>query len=377
MHLPLDPSEVRDVFFASQRLLKAGNLDELRTETLTTLQRLFKADKSNFFLSDGDAYQPGLDLGKVVTNGVSEKNFRLFRQYYHHLDPFKNILKKQNRPPEVMTFDQIMPFQKLLKTEYYNDFLKPQNIHDQLTIYLNSENCFIGVAALFRPKNSPVFSSDDKAKAKLMVPFLTAAMERAISFKKNRVLEDTIRSITPDLPYEGIVLLDQSLTPQYYDDAADDILSRLHRSDRQQRSFPEDLPEELQQAVRNMSSDIKSLDPKEIPRTEVKLSSPTEAKPVIAQLRVLLCDNNTPKILICFNPTNKPMRSDSTLRKMGISTRELDIIHLVAKGEKNSEIASTLFISNYTVENHLRSIYRKMNVKNRTALVCKILKSSA
>ncbi len=375
MHLPLYHSEARNVLFASQRLLKARSIEELRKETLTTLQRLFKVGKSAFFLSNLDMRRPKLDFGRVVKNGISENDFRLFRRYYCQLDPFKNTIKKQKRLPEVITFDQIMPFQKLIKTEYYNDFLKPQNIHDQLTIYLSSGNCLMGVASLFRPKSFPVFSSDDKSKAKLMLPFLTAAMERAISLKKSRELEVAIRAVTSDLPYEGMLILDQSLTPEYYDDGADAILNRLHRSDRQHSIFPEDLPEELQHAAKQLSSEIKSLDPKEIPCTKVAFSTENDAKPVTAQLRVFLNDNNPPHILICFNPTNKPMKSDATLRKMGISKRELDVIQLIAKGKKNSEIASTLFISHYTVENHLRSIYRKMDVKNRTTLVFKLMKT--
>ena len=357
--------------------MEARSVEELRKETLTTLQGLFKAEKSNFFLTNGDIRHPGLDLGKVITNGVSEKNFRLFRRYYHQLDPFKNMIQKQARLPEVLTFDQIMPFRKLIKTEYYNDFLKPQNIHDQLTIYLRSGDCLVGVAALFRPKNFPTFSSDDKAKAKIMVPFLNAAMERAISLKKSKELETAICAVTPDLPYEGMLILDQSLTVGYYDDGADTILNRLHRSDRQHSAFPEDLPEELQHAAKQLSSEIESQDPKEIPCTEITFSAGNDAKPLKAQLRVLLNDKNPPQILVCFNPTNKPMKSDATLIKMGISKRELDIIHLITQGKKNSEIASALFISNYTVENHLRSIYKKMDVKNRTALVFKLMKTQA
>lgn len=374
MHLPFDQSEIRNVFFASQRLLSVGNIEELRKEALLILQNLFQVEKGNFFLANGDSHRAGLDLGKVFSRGVSNKSLRLFRQYYHQLDPFKKVLKNQSPQTQVVTFEQIMPFDKLIKTEYYNDFLQPQDIHDQLAIYLTAGNQFLGAAALFRPRNSPLFSSADQAKARLMAPILTAALERAISIKKNRELERAINSIAPDLPYEGVLLLNQSLAPIYYNDTAADIISVLHCSEGLHRSFPDDLPDDIGTAARALATAMESSPPQDIPRTELNFTPTNSAPKITAHLRVLVDENRSPQILVCFNPTNQSLKSDASLRQLGISPRELDIVHLLAEGKKNSEIASVLFISEYTVENHLRSIYRKMRVKNRTALVYKLIK---
>jgi DNA-binding CsgD family transcriptional regulator len=373
MHTPFNPTEFRDVFFASQRILNAHNIEDLRKETLTALQHVFQAHKGTFFLANDGIDRPGLDLGKVVSNGISDKSLRLFRQYYHQLDPFKNKLKKQMPQQEVITFDQIMPLSKLIKTEYYNDFLKPQDIHDQLTIYLTSGNRFLGVTSIFRPENSPCFSYADKAKASLLAPFLTAALERAVSLKKNLELEQTICSIAPDLPYEGILILDRSLTPIYYNDAAHRILSCIHRLDGQHRSFPYDLPENLHNAAKELLVAVINSPPhRSGTGIDLILSTANHAKKVVAHLRAIIHDDHGPKILISINPQKKHLNFDTALRKQSISPRELDLVHLLAEGKKNSEIAEALFISEYTVENHLRSIYRKMDVKNRTALVHKL-----
>ena len=50
----------------------------------------------------------------------------------------------------------------------------------------------------------------------------------------------------------------------------------------------------------------------------------------------------------------------------GLSAREVDILRLVASGRSNREIGSTLFISEHTVANHVRSILRKTSCANRT-----------
>ena len=50
----------------------------------------------------------------------------------------------------------------------------------------------------------------------------------------------------------------------------------------------------------------------------------------------------------------------------GLSFREVQILALVAKGLSNREIGATLFISEHTAANHIRSILRKTSCANRT-----------
>lgn len=48
-----------------------------------------------------------------------------------------------------------------------------------------------------------------------------------------------------------------------------------------------------------------------------------------------------------------------------MSERESQILSLVASGLSNREIAERLSISRYTVESHVKHIYRKMAVSSR------------
>lgn len=362
------------MFLASQRILNAWNLEDLHKEALPILQGLLEAEKGNFFLACEDRHRAVIDLCKVSTCGITDKSLRLFRQYYHQLDPFKKVLKNRILPPPVITFDQIIPTEKLIKTEYYNDFLKPQDIHDQMAIYLMSGGQFLGVMAFFRPKEAPAFSSADAAMAKLIAPILSAALERSLSIKKNRALEQAIRTIAPDLPYKGVLILDASLTAVYCDETAAGILSELHRSDGQQQSFPADLPSALHAAAGELAAAFDQPALKQPPHLELTFFPEDPAKKVVVHLRVQFDKKKTPRILVCFNPENHSVDTGASLEKLGVSPRERDIIRLLAEGKKNSEIAAALFISEYTVENHLRSIYRKMDVKNRTALVHKLMR---
>jgi DNA-binding NarL/FixJ family response regulator len=56
-----------------------------------------------------------------------------------------------------------------------------------------------------------------------------------------------------------------------------------------------------------------------------------------------------------------------------LSSREIDVLKLVAKGAGNREIADQLYITEATVKSHLIRIYGKLGVADRTAAVTKAL----
>jgi len=54
-----------------------------------------------------------------------------------------------------------------------------------------------------------------------------------------------------------------------------------------------------------------------------------------------------------------------------LSSRENEILELIALGYTNQEIAGELFLSLYTVKSHVRNIFGKLGVKNRTESIAK------
>lgn len=74
------------------------------------------------------------------------------------------------------------------------------------------------------------------------------------------------------------------------------------------------------------------------------------------------------KILKQLQLNQQQIKSES-LEKNTITKRECEILVLVSQGLSNKEIANQLYLSRYTVESHIKHIYRKLAVCNRTKAI--------
>jgi DNA-binding NarL/FixJ family response regulator len=52
---------------------------------------------------------------------------------------------------------------------------------------------------------------------------------------------------------------------------------------------------------------------------------------------------------------------------LGLTSREVDVLRLIARGLTDAEVAERLSLSPRTVGSHLTSIYGKLHVQSRTA----------
>ncbi|HSL45450.1 MAG TPA: LuxR C-terminal-related transcriptional regulator [Anaerolineales bacterium] len=69
--------------------------------------------------------------------------------------------------------------------------------------------------------------------------------------------------------------------------------------------------------------------------------------------------------------TSDPFVSSGQTLIEPLSPRELEVLHLIALGKTNQEIARQLIVSSGTVKAHTASIYRKLDVSNRTESVAR------
>jgi DNA-binding NarL/FixJ family response regulator len=66
------------------------------------------------------------------------------------------------------------------------------------------------------------------------------------------------------------------------------------------------------------------------------------------------------------SPTSNSQAEPSASDDLPLTSREIEILQLVAAGATNNDVARKLWVTEQTVKFHLRNIFRKLEVTNRT-----------
>jgi DNA-binding NarL/FixJ family response regulator len=112
------------------------------------------------------------------------------------------------------------------------------------------------------------------------------------------------------------------------------------------------MPDELEEAVRKVSRG-------EYLINDDVLSKPQLASRVLKSFRELAVEEEETATKDLYSP---------------LSSREVEILDYIARGNSNKEIAKSLRISDQTVKNHITSILKKLSVNDRTAAVVHALR---
>ena len=178
-----------------------------------------------------------------------------------------------------------------------------------------------------------------------------------------------MKSILSGIFYNGIVITDQHLEPLYVSETARPILSLLFRHDdcweEGRLAISPLLHRQQLEQCKNMVSKVKHPESED---RQFDLLAEVGTRRISASLRLVdLFQGQSFFVVVLDSPAPSPCVAHC-LKKTELSRREVDVALPACKGLSNAQIAQKLSISGYTVANHLRSIYNKMHVGNRTSL---------
>ncbi|HEX6699894.1 MAG TPA: response regulator transcription factor [Gaiellaceae bacterium] len=120
-----------------------------------------------------------------------------------------------------------------------------------------------------------------------------------------------------------------------------------------------DLDEYVHEAIRAGASGflLKDVQPAQL----------VDAVRVIAAGEALLAPTVTRRLLDRFAQSFPPEKAPPSLERL--TTREVEILRLVAGGRSNAEIAEQLVVSEATVKTHVSSVLRKLGLRDRVQAV--------
>jgi DNA-binding CsgD family transcriptional regulator len=106
------------------------------------------------------------------------------------------------------------------------------------------------------------------------------------------------------------------------------------------------------------------------PRARVRLTS---GQWLTVQAAVLRTDDPGPDaVAVTFAPASAAELEPLRLALYDLTPREREVARLLLRGESNDEIARALWISRYTVKDHVKAVYAKLGVASRAELSAKV-----
>ena len=95
----------------------------------------------------------------------------------------------------------------------------------------------------------------------------------------------------------------------------------------------------------------------------------------VARGQVLLQASSAAQLLASLHAQQSPVYGDSqpssAAEKLGLTTREQEVVRLIAQGHSNAEIAAALFVSDATVKTHINHIFSKLGARDRAQVIVK------
>lgn len=347
---------------------------------LTLLKNLLNLQHATLIVRQPTTTDPGL----IYTSG-SDADIAAFGNEegaYTSLyiqDPLVNLPLN-----EVVTLEDITPSDQLIKSEYYQLFLKPFDIYHVAGIdWLYEKNSRISIR-FTRDETQGPFTEDDKEFFRLLIPHLEQSVALGIQLRQL----DSERQIYAESISKrsmGIITLDKSGNILQCNTTAENYLSEGDGFREVQKhikinnsaineSFNKHVQEALESIRKHERAPINAL---AIPRDNGKAGYQLMIKPMLVDSH----DESdiTPYLTVLIQDPEKNLEiSVRTLMNLyQLTMSEATIAILLAEGHTTDEVAVELDIKKNTVRAHLRAMFVKMGVTQQSMLVSLVLTSLA
>jgi DNA-binding CsgD family transcriptional regulator len=350
--------------------LKSGKL-EIK-EILNQICEIFESNNVEFFPPNDTL--DGVDLAKACDLNGPQWALNQYADYYWRYDPLFSAQFCSEPTNLVFKTDDIISYHQLKNLDYYRKYLVLRNWLSELVIRLCDEVGFYGTFSISRSLTQPSFEDKDVCKAKLMLPYLMNLFQGVYRFslieEKLKVLEYWAGS-----QREGFLVIDSKCRLVFSNDKAQRLCQRLYETytgmEYREYNLIANMPLQILEDCKQLFENFKTNDGS-LTKHRIITTHPGEK----CYLRyVLIRDGVREPFLACFITSMSELiharrKSDETVsNRCELSLREQTIIRYIATGFTNKELGKLLSISPFTVQNHLRNIFQKTGIVNRTQLV--------
>ncbi|WP_409340703.1 helix-turn-helix transcriptional regulator [Paenibacillus sp. MBLB4367] len=326
---------------------------EYRTAVIRTVRGIVPFDAACCTSVDP---QTLLSTGAISEEGIESIHHGLFANEYMHED-FNRYERLAKETDPVATLSQATGGD-LDRSARYRNVLLPAGFHDEMRAALVHKGVCWGYVTMFRRHESPAFKEEERKLLSSLVPTIAYHL----------------RSITLAMPGKGVVaseedpgimVLSVELKIISSNAAADRRLTAL----REWESIgSHTLPRPIR-AVCSRALAEKEQSARSDAKVCIRMPEGTFMTIRAGQLRSAAHDIQ----LAVWFETAKPADILPLITETyGLSEREKQILNQIVRGQATKEIARSLHISAYTVQDHLKSIFGKTGTASRRELIWRL-----
>jgi len=353
------------------------SIKDAQADILRSTMSIFRAESAQFCLHNSDKCIA--DKNNTALVNLSWKYTEQYIRYYHDLDPFINTIPQVSAWRDV----DLMPRSDWERHEFNCDFIRPQKIRHLLVIHLRNSDEIIGHIGLHR-YDRLAFSRKDLFKARFLSTLFSRNLIQRQMMQKLACLEKLIKEIML-IPSMGVVVLDPDLHPVYWNTKTIErdfpfinSLAKNKCKEKNRLTLPEELINEcvkIQKTLRNRSRLLYDSRKKMI---WISPEQGMEVEIITLPIEQTFHDENSIPFYFVL-VLNRIDQVDSNLGNAFdsievLTPKESEIAQHICQGLTNREISEKLFISLPTVATHVQHIFQKLDIKNRSKLVPKMMK---
>ncbi len=225
---------------------------------------------------------------------------------------------------------------------------------DELRVSFVVDGSYWGGAAFVRDPNEPSFDAEEVGLVASLSPLVAEGLRRALLVP---VDEPRPRDDAP-----AVLLIDERGEVEATSAAAESLIARIIEVP------PISHPRESR-IVQAVAARARRADPNE-PPPRVRVRTSTGEWLLLYATR--LSGERGTKIAVVIQPAGSRDTAPLVAQAYGLSERERQVTRLCLEGHSTGVIAEALHLSPYTVQDHLKSIFRKTGTKSRAELVAQI-----
>lgn len=259
----------------------------------------------------------------------------------------------------VITWDEVTGGDSARSLRYRENLLE-WGVEHELAALLRADGASWGAVTLHRRHGQPPFGAEEVSFVAEVAPYLAEGARRSL------VVSDLAEDAGPDTPC--LVVLDANL-------AVDSVTPGAERS-------LADLPGGANASTGRLPFAVLAV----AARVRRVARGETDSSVSAARARVLsrtgrwvvlhgasLLGPTGERFSVIIEPAHPSQRAPLLMDAFGLTEREQEVARLVLQGRSTDEIARMLYVSPYTVQDHLKAAFYKSGVRSRRELVARVL----